>query len=59
MIKSAACLVLAATLFVPSNLFGQNDDKVVTIDHFVFLDFSPRFSVARFVLSGRPQGEPR
>ena len=35
MIKSAACLVLAATLFVPSNLFGQNDDKVVTIDHFV------------------------
>ena len=35
MIKVAAYLVLAATLFVPSNLFAQDDDKIVTFDHFV------------------------
>ena len=35
MIRAATFLVLAITLFMPSNLFGHDDDKVVTIDHFV------------------------
>jgi len=28
-------LVLAATFLMPSNLFGQDDNKVVTVDHFI------------------------
>src|SRR5262245_42831804 len=35
MIRVATFAVLAATLVMPLNLFGHDDDKVVTIDHLV------------------------
>ena len=35
MIRAATFLVLAMTLFMPLNLFGQEDNKVITVDHFV------------------------
>ena len=35
MMRFVAFLVLAATFLMPSNLFGQDENKVVTVDHFV------------------------